>query len=338
MAADSTNTPSAREAYTDIVLAIHGGAGVINRKNMTPEMEQESTEGLQAALNAGFAVYRAGGSSLDIVEAAVRSLEDCPVFNSGHGSVFTSEGKIEMDAAIMDGKTRKAGAIANVTNIRNPISAARAVMEKTAHVLLVGEGAEQFAAEAGLEIVDPSYFWTEQKWVTFERILQEEDAKRTGIVKEKDAEAAGHTQSMADLKKFGTVGAVALDVNGSVAAATSTGGTMNKKKGRVGDSPLIGAGTYADNETCAISCTGHGEYFIRFASAYDVCALMKYKQLPLSEAASYVVHDVLMTAGGRGGLISLDAKGNCALPFNSEGMFRGCITSKGVVQVGIYGP
>jgi beta-aspartyl-peptidase (threonine type) len=332
----SKNNPN---QFSKVVLAVHGGAGVINRENMTGEMETEHRAGLEAALKAGFAVAKAGGNSLDIVEAAVRTLEDCPAFNAGCGSVFTHEGKIEMDAAIMDGKSLKAGAIASVTNIRNPITAARAVMEKTAHVFLVGKGAEEFAAGAGLPIVDPSYFWTERQWSKLQRILKEDSEKAQANSKNETSKCAESSDAAtcSEMKKYGTVGAVAVDAQGNLAAATSTGGTMNKQFGRVGDSPLIGSGTYADNGTCAISTTGHGEYFIRYVAAYEVCALMKYKQLPLAEAAAHVIHEVLMPVNGRGGLIALDASGNCALPFNSEGMFRGCIETDGTLHVAIYG-
>jgi beta-aspartyl-peptidase (threonine type) len=314
-----------REVFEDIVLAVHGGAGVITRENMSTEAEREYIKHLTAALKAGYKVLQKRKSSLDAIEAAVRYLEDCPLFNAGRGAVFTCDGKNELDAAIMDGRTRSAGAVASVTRIRNPISAARAVMEKTEHVLLVGKGAERFARTAELEIVDPTYFHTEARWKQFQQTL-------------KSANGGGRERPVLErIRKHGTVGAVACDQKGNLAAATSTGGMVNKRFGRVGDSPIIGAGTYADNASCAVSSTGHGEFFIRSVAAYDVAALMKYKKMSLGRAANFVVHDTLLKMGGDGGLIAIDAEGNCALPFNTEGMFRGCVTSDGNIYAEIYG-
>ncbi len=299
-----------------IVLVVHGGAGTITRASMTPEMEQQYRSALEQALRTGLGVLTRGGTSVDAVEATLRVLEDNPLFNAGKGAVFTHDGKNELDAAIMDGKDKRAGAVAGVTIIRNPISAARAVMEKSPHVMMVGRGAELFATKMGLEIVDPSYFWTEKRWKELQRELI------------KDQPAAGE-------KKHGTVGAVALDQNGNLAAGTSTGGLTDKQYGRVGDSPIIGAGTYADNESCAVSATGVGEYFIRWTVAYDIAALMKYRGMSVSDAANEVIHKKLPPEG-EGGVIVLDRKGNFAMTFNSEGMYRGWIGADGVPHVLIY--
>src|ERR1051325_269307 len=318
-------TAGAEEARR-FMLVIHGGAGTINRKNMTEEREREYRAALSEALHIGQAVLAKGGSSLDAVEATVRFMEDSPLFNAGKGAVFTHEGKNELDAAIMDGKTKKAGTVAGVTIIKNPISAARAVMEKSKHVMMAGRGAELFATKMGLEIVDPSYFWTERRW----KALQDE------LLKEQEGKPQAELER-ADENRFGTVGAVALDQSGNLAAATSTGGTTNKMYGRIGDTPIIGAGTYADNESCAVSATGAGEYFIRWTVAYDIAALMKYRGLSVQEAADEVINKKLKAVpGADGGVIALDAKGNFAMPFNSEGMYRGWIGADGVPHVEIY--
>ena len=308
------------------MLVIHGGAGTINRKNMTEEREREYRAALSEALHIGQAVLAKGGSSLDAVEATVRFMEDSPLFNAGKGAVFTHEGKNELDAAIMDGKTKKAGSVAGVAIIKNPITAARAVMEKSKHVMMAGRGAELFATKMGLEIVDPSYFWTERRW----KALQDE------LLKEQEGKPQAELER-ADENRFGTVGAVALDQSGNLAAATSTGGTTNKMYGRIGDTPIIGAGTYADNESCAVSATGAGEYFIRWTVAYDIAALMKYRGLSVQQAADQVINKTLKAVpGAEGGVIALDAKGNFAMPFNSEGMYRGWIGADGVPHVEIY--
>ena len=305
------------------MLVIHGGAGTITRAGMTPEMEQQYRAALEQSLRTGHAVLVKGGSSLDAVEASVRVLEDNPLFNAGKGAVFTHEGRNELDAAIMDGRTKAAGSIAGVTIIRNPITAARAVMEKSEHVMMVGRGAELFATKMGLEVVDPSYFWTERRW----KSLQQE------LVKEEKPQAAVDLPSE---KKFGTVGAVAVDKNGNLAAATSTGGMTNKRYGRVGDAPIIGAGTYAENESCAVSATGHGEFFIRWTVAHDIAALVKYRGMSVKDAGDEVIHKKLEPVKGEGGVIILDAKGNFAMPFNSEGMYRGWIGADGKPHVEIY--
>ena len=306
----SQTTPAGRP-----MLVIHGGAGTITRSSMTPEREKEYRAALEASLRAGHAVLARGGSSVDAVEAAIRILEDNPLFNAGKGAVFTHDGRNELDASIMDGRTRAAGAVAAVTIIRNPITAARAVMERSAHVMMVGRGAELFATKMGLEIVDPSYFWTERRW----KSLQEE--------LKKEVEPA---------KPIGTVGAVAVDRDGNVAAGTSTGGMTNKQFGRVGDAPIIGAGTFADNESCAVSATGHGEFFIRWTVAADIAALVKYKGMSVQAAGDEVINRKLKAVGGEGGVIIVDPKGNFATPFNSEGMYRGWIGADGEPRVEIY--
>ena len=314
-----------QEAKGKIMLVIHGGAGTITRASLTPEAEKDFRAKLTEALKTGHAVLARGGSSVDAVEATIHVMEDSPLFNAGKGAVFTHEGRNEMDAAIMDGRTKMAGAVAGVTVIRNPISAARAVMEKSPHVMMSGRGAELFATKMGLEIVDPSYFWTEHRW----KALQRELVKEQGL--KPKAELAGP-----DEKKFGTVGAVALDQAGNLAAGTSTGGTTNKQYGRIGDSPIIGAGTYAENESCAVSATGQGEFFIRWTVAYDIAALIKYKGMSVKEAGDEVIHRKLEPVKGEGGVIILDAKGNFAMPFNSEGMYRGWIGADGEPHVAIY--
>lgn len=299
-------------------LAIHGGAGTIHRSQMTPELEREYRAGLETALKAGWGILESGGAALDSVEAAVVSLEDFPLFNAGRGSVFTHEGKQEMDAAIMDGASLRAGAVAFVRNIRNPIKLARLVMDNTEHVLLAGEGANQFAEQAEIHAEPDEYFFTEHRWLQLQEAL-----------------AAGRVQlDHAVAKPVGTVGAVACDNRGNVAAATSTGGMTNKKFGRVGDTPLIGSGTYAD-DTCAVSCTGHGEYFMLGVTAFDVSARMKYKNLSLEDAARETI-DRLTTIKGEGGLIAVDKKGNVTLPFNSEGMYRGAVSGDGVFSLAIF--
>ena len=308
-----------------ITLVIHGGAGNISRQNLTPDKEKAYTEGLNAALAAGYAVLEKGGTSLDAVEAAIKVMEDDPLFNAGKGAVFTNDGHNELDAAIMEGATLKAGSVAGVSTIRNPVSAARAVMEKSPHVMLAGRGAEQFAKEQHLEIVEPSYFYTEPRFKQLQKAREEEDQLKL----DHSTDTTGSSLPiLLEGKKFGTVGAVALDKYGNLAAATSTGGMTNKRYGRVGDAPIIGAGTYANNNTCAVSATGHGEFFIRYTVAHDISALMEYKGKSIKKAAEEVVMKKLVKAGGEGGVIALDRKGNIAMPFNSGGMFRGYKTAR----------
>jgi beta-aspartyl-peptidase (threonine type) len=300
-------------------IAIHGGAGTLLRSSMTSEKEKEYLTGLEDALKAGYSVLQNGGSSLDAVEAAVVVLEDCPLFNAGRGSVFNHIGKHEMDASIMYGKTLEAGAVSGVSNIKNPVRLAKTIMQQSEHVMMSGAGAEAFAATQGLATADDDYFFNDFRYQQWQEI------------KGSDTIQLDHSD-----KKFGTVGAVALDIHGNLAASTSTGGMTNKKFGRVGDTPIIGAGTYANNNTCAISCTGHGELFIRSVVAYDISCLMEYKGLSLQEACDIVVHDKLIKIGGEGGLVAIDAKGNIALPFNSEGMYRGYQTNDALAVVKIY--
>jgi beta-aspartyl-peptidase (threonine type) len=318
-----------------IAIAIHGGAGTITRKNMSPEMDKAYRQGLEAALKKGYGILEKGGSSLDAVEATVRELEDNPLFNAGKGAVFTHEGKNEMDAAIMSGKDLSAGAIAGVTVIRNPISTARKVMENSKHVMLVGKGAEEFAKLQGESLVDPSYFYTKTRWDGLQRALK---AEKVQLDHADTLQTPIKTGSLIfdEGKKFGTVGAVALDKDGNLAAATSTGGMTNKRWNRIGDAPIIGSGTYANNASCAVSATGHGEYFMRSVVAYDIAALMEYKGLSLEAASKEVVNNKLVKMGGEGGVIAVDRKGNVALPFNSEGMYRASIDKSGKMYIGIY--
>jgi len=299
-------------------LVVHGGAGNITKNNLSDSTAYK--EKLKEALEKGFDTLKKGGTSLDAVVVVIKILEDSPLFNAGKGAVFNSEGKNELDAAIMDGKTLKAGAVAGVTTVKNPIVAARAVMEKTIHVMLTNAGADKFAKEQGLDIVEPSYFFDQKRWEQY--------------LKNKDKSDIGDTNPI--LNKYGTVGVVALDIYGNLAAGTSTGGLSNKKYGRVGDSPIIGAGTYANNKTCAVSCTGTGEYFIRNVVAYDISALMEYKGWPVQKAAEYVINEKLKSQGGDGGLIALDSKGNFVMPFNTAGMFRGYANSNGEIKVMLF--
>ncbi len=313
------------------ILVIHGGAGNIMRSNMTADQEALYLGALRFALLAGYDVIKRGGSSLDAVEATVRILEDNPIFNAGKGAVFTHEGKNELDAAIMDGKTLAAGSVASVTTIRNPISAARKVMERSPHVMMIGTGAEKFAAQEGLEIVPNSYFYTEDRWQGLLRARRVDSLKAEAAKK-----SSGIRQPENKDEKYGTVGAVAVDLAGNLAAATSTGGMTNKKFGRVGDAPIIGAGTYANNATCAVSCTGWGEYFIRLVVAKSVSDLMEYKGISVQEASDEMIMKKVPALGGNGGLIALDKNGNFSMSFNTPGMYRGYITAEGKVVVEIY--
>lgn len=314
------------------VLVIHGGAGTILKSQMTPEKEKAYQQGLNDALQKGYDVLSKGGTALDAVEATIEVMEDNPLFNAGKGAVFTHEGKNEMDAAIMDGKTLKAGAVAGVTNIKNPITAARAVMDKSGHVMMAGKGAEQFAAQQGCTIVDPSYFFTEDRWKALQKAKADDSLKPF----ERDTSKSFLKQSENKDYKYGTVGCVALDVYGNLAAGTSTGGITNKKFGRIGDSPIIGAGTYANNSTCSISCTGYGEYFIRLIMAKSVSDQMELAHETLQQAADEMIMHKLGDLGGDGGLIAVDKNGNIAMPFNTTGMYRGYITSDGKKEIKIY--
>ncbi|SCX50953.1 isoaspartyl peptidase/L-asparaginase family protein [Nitrosospira sp. Nsp1] len=325
-------TNTTRVDTSPIRLVIHGGAGTITRSKLTKELEQAYTQVLAQSLTAGYAVLDAGGSSIDAVIAAIVVMEDSPLFNAGKGAVFSNAGRIELDASIMDGSTRMAGSVAAVTTIRNPIRAAHAVMTKSAHVMLMGQGADAFAAEMGLEIVDPSYFYTQFRWNQLQKAIAEERLMQ-------DHDVVPNTpQPQMDEKvdeKRGTVGAVALDRHGNLAAGTSTGGITNKRFGRVGDSSVIGAGTYADNRSIAVSATGTGEIFIRTVAAFNTAAQVRLQQIPIIEAADNTLAEIA-AIGGDGGLIVLDAKGNHAMRFNTRGMYRGTIGSDGIVRVGMF--
>ena len=292
-------------------IAVHGGAGNITPSNISEDDQARYKKELKAALQIGKKVLSSGGSSLDAVEGVIRYLEDCPLFNAGKGAVFTHDGRNELDAAIMDGRDLNAGTIAGVGDIKNPVSVARMVMEQSPHVMMVGKGASKFAKEHGAEIVDSSYFFTEKRWKSLQKALE-----KSG--------------------KMGTVGCVALDEHGNLAAATSTGGMTNKMYGRVGDVPIIGAGTYANNKTCALSATGHGEYFIRYTVTHDISALMEYKGMSLQKAAEKVINDKLEKVDGRGGVIGVDKNGNIALVMNTTEMFRAFARSTGEEGVAIF--
>ena len=297
-----------KDESVEFSIAIHGGAGTITRKNMTPGKENAYRSKLKETLNVGYSILNKGGTSLDAVEATIRIMENSELFNAGKGAVFTNAGTNELDASIMDGRNLKAGAVARVKTVKNPISAARKVMEETWHVMLSGDGADKFAKEQGLDIVDPSYFYTQRRWESLKKI---------------------------QVEKHGTVGCVALDKHGNLAAGTSTGGLTNKRWGRVGDSPIIGAGTYANNQTCAVSGTGQGEYFIRGNVAYDVSAIMEYKGKSVGEAAQNVIRK-LSDKGGNGGIITMDSKGNISMPFNTAGMYRGFRKAGQAAEIFIY--
>lgn len=310
------------------VMVIHGGAGTITKANLSPEKEKEYRETLTKALQRGYNEIKNGKSSLDAVTVAIIVMEDSPLFNAGKGAVFTNEGKNELDASIMTGNNRKAGAVAGVTTIKNPILAAKAVMQQSEHVMMAGAGAEKFAKEKGLEIVDPKYFWTERAWNSLQKVKAMEAEKKT----------SKNEQKLPDYflidQKFGTVGAVALDKNGIITAGTSTGGMTNKKFNRIGDSPIIGAGTYA-NDQVGLSGTGWGEFFIRTVASKTVADRMKFLKENVKDAAQASIDDIGQL-GGDGGIIALDKDGNIAMPFNTEGMYRGAVTDKGEIEVYIY--
>jgi len=307
---DNSKSGKISDTMQEWAIVIHGGAGTITREKMTTELEKEYRSALAEALNKGKKILSDGGTALDAVEQTIRIMEDNPLFNAGKGAVFNHDGKNELDASIMDGSNLAAGAVAGVMDIKNPITAARRVMTNSPHVMLSGAGASQFAKEQGLEIVPPKYFYTDRRFKELQEILKKE--------------------------KNGTVGCCALDKNGNLAAGTSTGGTPNKKYNRIGDSPIIGAGTYANNQTCAVSGTGVGEFFIRWTVAHDISALMEYKGLSLKQASELVVYDKLVKAGGSGGVICVDKSGNVSMPFNTEGMFRGFATADGKGGIFIY--
>jgi len=298
----------------DYAIAIHGGAGVILKENLSDEMEKSYLLMLDSALTTGENILKSGGTSLDAVEQVIRIMEDCPLFNAGKGAVFTHEGYNELDASIMDGSNLMAGAVAAVRNVKNPISLARRIMTNSVHVMLSGEGAAEFAREQGLEMVDSSYFYTERRWNDLQKAIEREKQNN-----------------------HGTVGCVALDNFGNLAAGTSTGGMTNKRWNRIGDTPVIGAGTYASNKSCAVSGTGHGEFFIRYTVAREIAALMEYQGMTVKQAAEEVIMNRMKPAGGEGGVIALDHDGNIALVFNSAGMYRGMADSRGNRQIAIFG-
>jgi L-asparaginase / beta-aspartyl-peptidase len=304
-------------------IVIHGGAGTIRRDRMTEELEREHKSGLESALKAGYGILEKGGTAVDAVLASVRSLEDNLLFNAGRGAVFAKDGSQEMDAAIMDGKTKMAGAVAAIKNVRNPVDLAQMVMLNSQHVLLIGKSAVEFGKNYGIRLEPDEYFFSQRR---YEQWMKLQDSGGTAL--DHDVQLSG--------RKMGTVGAVACDVNGDIAAATSTGGMTNKDFGRVGDSPIIGAGTYANNDTCAISCTGHGEPFMIAVAAYDVSCLMEYRGMILREAMHFVVHDKLLKFGGDGGMIGVDKEGNGEMIFNSEGMYRAKMSSSGESEISIY--
>lgn len=326
-------------------MMIHGGAGVITKGSLTPEKEKEFRDKLTEAVVAGYKALQSGKSSVDAVEVAIRILEDSPLFNAGKGAVFTNDGKNELDASIMFGKTQAAGAVAGLHRVKNPITLARAVMEKSEHVMMIGDGAEKFAAEQKIELVDPKYFWTQHRWDALQQVLKEEAERKEKVksqnekgLSDDEKSAARDRQSAAEQpqNRFGTVGAVALDKDGNLAAGTSTGGMTNKKYGRVGDAPIIGAGTYANNDTCGVSATGWGEFFIRLGVARDVCAQLEYRAWPIQKAVDLVIKQKLQKMGGDGGVIAMDRFGNMGISFNSEGMYRAYINIKGEPVVEIY--
>lgn len=328
-----TNDESTSETQQDSVpnfgIVIHGGAGTILKENMSDSLEAAYKAKLEEAIKTGHEILANGGTALEAVQETINVMENSPLFNSGKGAVFTNEGKNELDASIMDGNTLNAGAVAGVTTVKNPINLAYEVMVNSEHVMLSGQGAEEFAKEQGLEIVDPEYFYTEKRFKAMERARERENSKN-------DNKTAFYDPFLKD-EKFGTVGCAALDKNGNLAAGTSTGGMTNKKYNRIGDAPIIGAGTYANNKTCAVSSTGWGEYFIRGVVAYDISAMMEYKGLSLKEAASEVIQKKQPELGGNGGIIAIDNQGNVAMEFNTAGMYRASMNKNGELEIGIYG-
>lgn len=330
-AQEKQQTINSPKMNTNFSIAIHGGAGNMAKKNLTPEKEAEYKDKLKEALEKGRYMLAAGGDATDVVEAVIKIMEDSPLFNAGKGSVFSHEGHNEMDAAIMDGKTLDAGTLANVRTIKNPISAAKAIMKKSKFVFLSGIGAEKFAKENNIEIVDTSYFFYQPRWDEYMKIR---DSKKVKLDNDSSGELFEEPFN-SSIDKYGTVGCVVMDRYGNLAAGTSTGGIVNKEYNRIGDSPLIGSGTYANNNTCAVSCTGHGEDFIKLVVAHDVSALIEYKKLKLKTAVAKVIKKIT-DIKGRGGLIAIDKKGNIVMDMNTNGMFRGSATEKGIQQVSIY--
>lgn len=323
----SEENDTQQDSIPNFGIVIHGGAGTILKENMSDSLETAYKAKLEEAIRTGHEILANGGTAVEAVQRTINVMENSPLFNSAKGAVFTNEGKNELDASIMEGENLNAGAVAGVTNVKNPINLAYEVMVNSEHVLLSGKGAEQFAKEQGLEIVDPEYFYTERRFKAMERARERE--------KQKDNKTAFYDPFLKD-EKFGTVGCAALDKNGNLAAGTSTGGMSNKKYNRIGDSPIIGAGTYANNKTCAVSSTGWGEYFIRGVVAYDISALMEYKGLSLQEAASEVIQNKLPDLGGNGGIVAIDHEGNVSMEFNTAGMYRATMNRDGDLEIGIY--
>lgn len=327
----SETTSEEKDTVPNFGIVIHGGAGTILKENMSDSLEKEYKAKLEEAIRAGHAVLESGGTSLEAIEQAINIMENSPLFNAGKGAVFTNAETNELDAAVMDGKTLNAGAVAGVTTVKNPIDLAIAVMNKSEHVMMIGKGAETFAEEQGMEIVNPEYFYTESRFRGLQRIKKSEKTQL-----DHDQKTAFFDPYIKD-SKYGTVGAAALDKHGNLAAGTSTGGMTNKRWGRVGDVPVIGAGTYANNKTAAISGTGWGEFFIRGVVAYDISALMEYKGWSLQEAAREVIQNKNVELGGNGGIIAIDNKGNVAMEFNTAGMYRAKMNKNGELEIGIYG-
>ncbi|MBZ9629583.1 isoaspartyl peptidase/L-asparaginase [Salegentibacter sp. LM13S] len=325
-------TEKAQDSVENFGIVIHGGAGTILKENMSDSLEQAYKAKLEEAIRTGHEILANGGTAIEAVQRTINIMENSPLFNSGKGAVFTNEGKNELDASIMDGETLNAGAVSGVTTVKNPINLAWEVMENSEHVMLSGKGAEQFAEERNLEIVDPEYFYTENRFKSLER-LKARDSEKTEL--DHDGKTAFVDPFIKD-SKFGTVGCAALDKNGNLAAGTSTGGMTNKKWGRIGDAPIIGAGTYANNKTAAISATGWGEFFIRGVVAYDISALMEYKEMSLSEAAKEVIQRKNPELGGSGGIIAIDHSGNVSMEFNTAGMYRAKMNKDGELEIGIY--
>lgn len=332
---NSEHTSNANAKVNEFAIIIHGGAGTILKKNMTPETEAAYKAKLKEAITIGYDILKNGGSSLDAVQKTINVMEDSPLFNAGKGAVFTNAETNELDASIMDGKTLNAGASAGTTTVRNPINLARVIMEKSPHVMMAGTGAETFAKEQGLSIVNPTYFFTERRFNSLKRVKEQEANNAENF----DTESTSLDFYDSDIKnsKFGTVGCAALDKNGNLAAGTSTGGMTNKRYGRVGDAPIIGAGTYANNKSCAVSSTGWGEYFIRAMVAHDISALIQYKGLTLKEAAQEVIQKKIPELGGDGGIVAIDKDGNMVAEFNTAGMYRATMNDKGELKIGIYG-
>ncbi|WP_037318096.1 isoaspartyl peptidase/L-asparaginase family protein [Salegentibacter sp. Hel_I_6] len=328
----NSETQKDQDSVENFGIVIHGGAGTILKENMSDSLEQAYKEKLEEAIRTGHEILANGGTAIEAVQRTINIMEDSPLFNSGKGAVFTNDGKNELDASIMDGETLNAGAISGVTTVKNPINLAWEVMENSEHVMLSGKGAETFAEQRGLEIVDPEYFYTENRFKSLER-LKERDSEKTEL--DHDGKTAFIDPFIKD-SKFGTVGCAALDKNGNLAAGTSTGGMTNKKWGRIGDAPIIGAGTYANNKTAAISATGWGEFFIRGVVAYDISALMEYKEMSLAEASKEVIQNKNPELGGSGGIIAIDHNGNVSMEFNTAGMYRAKMNKNGDLEIGIY--